>query len=391
MFRRLSLQTAGESHGRGIVVTLAGIPSGLKVDSTAINAVLKLRQSGFGRSERQQLEHDQVDILAGVYRGQTTGAPLALAVWNVDQSLDERPAVSAPRPGHADLAGGQKYQTRDMRGVLERASARETAGRVAAGALASLLLQDLGLDVLGYVIRVGSVPVPAGSGRKAIATLRRQRNRSPFHVLDPSKEGGLEKAVRTARKAGDSLGGIFEVRAEGVPPGLGALDDCATRLDASLGAAIMSIPAIKAVEIGDGVASASEMGSAVHDPLGRPGRKGPTRLKNRAGGIEGGMSNGEAIVVRGFMKPLSTLAKPLQSWDFGRNRPSSAFFERADVTAVPAAAIVGEAMVALVLTDALLGKMGGDTLAEVRASLRGHRRSVERLFGRSGTGKKKKP
>lgn len=385
MLRRLRLATAGESHGRGLLATLSGLPAGLPFPAARIDAALALRQGGFGRSSRQRLEHDRVEVLAGVVGGKTSGAPLCLVVWNRDESLARRPALSRPRPGHADLAGGCKYGTTDMRGVLERASARETAARVAAGACAEELLARCGIEVLGYVRAVGRVPTVesfAPGRRLDLARAAARRDRSAFHVLDARAEAAMKRAVLAARRAGDTLGGCFEVRAHGVPPGLGSLEALDSRLDGRVGAALLSIPAIKAVEIGEGVAGAGRRGSEVHDEIGPPNRAGPVRASNRAGGIEGGMSNGEPIVARAWMKPLPTLARPLASWDYATGRREPAFFERADVTAVPAAAIVGQAMLALVLLDALLEKTGGDSLPEVQRALSAHRRAVARRFGR---------
>ncbi len=370
-----------------MVARVSGFPAGWRLDTAAIDAFLARRQAGYGRSARQKLEHDRVDVLSGLHRGRTTGAPLVLVVWNVDDSLDEKPPVTCPRPGHGDLAGGQKYDTSDMRGVLERASARETAARVAAGALLAQFLEDLGVDIFGHVTALGGVAVrPPRSWANRPALVRR-RDRSPFHQLDREAEAPLKQAVDRARRAGDSLGGVVEVRAFGVPPGLGSLDELDSRLDARLGAAMLSIPAMKAVEIGDGLAAASERGSAVHDPVGRPGPKGPSRRGNRAGGLEAGMTNGEPVVVRTYMKPLSTLPSALPSWDYAADRAARAHVERTDVTAVPAAAVVAEAMVALVLGDALLERTGGDTTATVRAAVRRLRSAAGKRFGRGAGGR----
>ena len=382
MLRRLSLQTGGESHGRGMVACLAGLPAGLPFDVAAVDAMLRRRQGGFGRSSRQRLERDRVDVLAGVYRGRTSGAPLVLAVWNRDDSLARRPAFSVPRPGHGDLAGAQKYGDADMRPVLERASARETAARVAAGAVAAALLARLGVELVAHVVALGGVSCAPRDARARPAALRTRRARSDFATLDASAEDALRQEVLAARKAGDTLGGRFEVVAFGVPPGLGSLDGPFTRLDARLGAALLSIPGVKAAEVGDGVAAAARRGSEVHDALGRPGPRGPTRTSNRAGGVEAGLSNGEPVVARAFMKPIPTLARPLASWDFARGRAAKAFYERADVTSVPAASVVGEAMVALVLADAMLEKTGGDSLAEIERALAGQRRARRRVFGK---------
>jgi chorismate synthase len=384
VLKRLQVRTAGESHGRGMLAWIGGFPAGFPLDTGRIDAMLARRQAGHGRSARQRLEQDRVDVLAGVVGGKTSGAPIVLAVWNKDQSLQERPPLERPRPGHGDLAGGQKFLVTDMRPVLERASARETAARVAAGALAADLLAHLGVEMIGHVLQVGAARAAAGVkvSLADLPSLRRRRDRSPFACLDGRAEPAMRRAVDRARRAGDTLGGRIELRALGVPPGLGGLTGWDSRLDARLGAAMLSIPAIKAVEIGDGAASAGEPGSAVHDAVLPPGATGPRRRGNRAGGIEAGMSNGQDVVVRASMKPLATLTRPLPSWDYGADRAGPAFVERSDVTAVPAASVVGEAMLALVLLDALLEKTGGDSLGEVRAAADRHRRAVARIFGK---------
>jgi chorismate synthase len=381
VLQRLKVQTAGESHGRGMLATLTGVPAGLPFDTEFIDAFLARRQRGPGRSSRQRLEHDQVDVLAGVYRGKTSGAPVVLMVPNVDNSLAQRPPLHRPRPGHADLSGGQKYGSRDMRPILERASARETAARVAAGALAARALLEFEVELLGHVRCLGPVKCREPKVGADYERLRTRRDRSPFACLDRPAEQAMAKAVEQAASAGDTLGGVLEVRALGVPPGLGSLDGFGTRLDARLAGALMSIQAVKAVEGGDGVEAAGLPGSQVHDELAAPDEDGPRRRSNRAGGVEGGMSNGEELVVRAWMKPLSMLRTPLRSWDFEAGKASKAFFERSDVTAVPAASVVAEAMLALVVLDALLEKTGGDTLVEVRRNLSAHRRAVARRFG----------
>ncbi|MHC5212936.1 MAG: chorismate synthase [Planctomycetota bacterium] len=384
MLTRLDVRTAGESHGRGMLAWIGGFPAGVPLETERIDAMLARRQAGYGRSARQRIEHDRVDVLSGVVRGRTSGAPIVLAVWNEDQSLEERPPLERPRPGHGDLAGGQKYHRSDMRPVLERASARETAARVAAGALAACLLERLGVEVFGHVLQVGAAAVrePKRVTAANLAALRRRRDRSAFACLEARAETTMRRAVDRARKAGDTLGGRIEMRALGVPPGLGSLTTWESRLDARLGAAMLSVPAMKAVEIGDGLDAAGEVGSAVHDAVLAPGPSGPRRRGNRAGGVEAGMSNGEDVVVRAWMKPLATLARPLPSWDYGADRAGRAFVERSDVTAVPAASVVGEAMLALVLLDALLEKTGGDSFDEVRAASDRHRKAVARTFGR---------
>ncbi|RKY22624.1 MAG: chorismate synthase [Planctomycetota bacterium] len=386
MFQRITVQTAGESHGKGVLVTLTGLPAGLAYDAGRVDAALARRQLGYGRSSRQRLEHDQAEVLAGVVAGRLSGAPLVLAVWNQDRSLDDKPPVQRPRPGHADLAGGCKYGQTDMRPVLERASGRETAARVAAGAVAAGLLSELGVQVLGRVVALGGVEAAPVGPRTTLAGLTKRVRASDLSCHDREALPAMRTAVDRARKAGDTLGGVIEVCADGVPPGLGSLTGFGTRLDARLGAALLSIQAIKAVELGDGLAAAAEPGSQVHDPVLSPGPQGPRRGSNRAGGIEGGMSNGQPVLARAWMKPLSMLRKPLRSWDYGGGTgaggASEAFFERSDVTAVPAAAVVGEAMLALVLADALLEKTGGDALPEVARALKAHRRDVARRFGR---------
>ena len=381
MLRRLKVQTAGESHGRGMVATMTGVPAGVPFDAPFIDSYLARRQRGPGRSSRQRLEHDRVEVLAGVYKGKTSGAPVVLMVANVDDSLDSRPPLHQPRPGHADLAGAQKLGDTDMRPVLERASARETAARVAAGALAASMLLELQVEFLGHVRSLGSVEARPPRAAKTFEKFQARRDRSPFACLDKAAEPAMAEAVAQASAAGDTLGGVLEVRALGVPPGLGSLEGFGSRLDARLAGALMSIQAVKAVEVGEGLAAAGLPGSQVHDELRAPGPEGPMRRSNRAGGVEGGMSNGDELLVRAWMKPLSMLRSPLRSWDYGRGVASKAFFERSDVTAVPAASVVAEAMVALVVADALLEKTGGDSLAEVRRSLSAHRRDVARRFG----------
>jgi len=369
-----------------MLATVTGMPAGLPFDSEFIDSFLARRQRGPGRSSRQRLECDRVEVLAGVYRGKTSGAPLVLMVANVDDSLDSRPPVHQPRPGHADLSGGQKYGSLDMRPVLERSSARETAARVAAGALAARALRELQIELLGHVLSLGPIESRATRMGRDYARLRARRDRSQFACLDRQVERAMAEAVSDASSAGDTLGGVVEVRARGVPPGLGSLDGFGTRLDARLAGALMSIQAVKAVEVGDGLDAAGLPGSQVHDELSPPGKAGPRRRSNRAGGVEGGMSNGEELVARAWMKPLSMLRKPLRSWDFQAGKAGKAFYERSDVTAVPAASVVAEAMMALVVLDVLLEKTGGDSLVEVRRNLSAHRRAVARRFGSRSAG-----
>jgi chorismate synthase len=375
---RLVLTTAGESHGKSVSAILSGVVAGLAVEPDAIHVQLLRRQGRYGRGGRMKIEKDRVLIESGVRRGLTLGSPLLLRVLNKDHRIDEAPAVTRPRPGHADLAGMMKFITRDAREILERSSARETVVRVAAGAVAALLLEEFGIQVRGFVRSLG--PVHAADIPEAVEELVRQRDASPFYCPDPAATDAMKQAVDQARAAGDTVGGVMEVRAFGVPPGLGTNATLDGRLDSRLAGALMSIPAMKAVEIGLGLAAASLPGSQVHDPI-RKGTGGrPRRERNHAGGIEGGMTNGEPVVVRVAMKPISTLLKGLGSLDVATGEETTAAVERSDITAVPAASVVGEAMVALVLADALLEKTGGDTVTEVRRNLEGHLLAVNRLF-----------
>ncbi len=359
--------TAGESHGAGLVAIVTGLPAGLRIDRAFLDAMLARRQAGYGRSERQKLERDRAVTLSGVRKGMATGNPITLRVRNRARTLSKLPAVTRPRPGHADLAGVLKFgHGADARDVLERSSARETAVRTAVGGLCALLLRELGVTVTGHVVRLGPVRFAAGPLDRAA------RDASPFHSLDPKGDAKAKRAVDAAARDGDTLGGVIEVVATGVPPGLGSNAQAAMRLDARLGASLLGIPAIKGVEIGLGFGAAARRGSQVHDRI-REGRDGRiVRPTNRAGGIEGGMTNGEPVVVRAAMKPLSTLRRALESVDLERGGRKDAHFERSDVTAVPAAAIVCEASVAIVLAQALAEKLGGDSLAEMRRNYEGY-------------------
>lgn len=377
MLRRLRLLTAGESHGAGLVAVLEGLPAGVVLDPAAVDRELRRRQGGYGRGRRMELEADGVEILGGLKRGRTLGGPLALLVHNRDHRIDRYRRLTRPRPGHADLAGAFKYGTRDCADVMERASARETAARTAAGAVASGVLQVLGVEVLARVVRIGEVALKDGA---AGADYRRQRDASPFYSLDPEGDAAARSAVDRAREAGDSLGGAFLVEARGTPPGLGSSAQWDLKLDARLAMALMSVPGIKAVEVGAGTAAAALPGSRFHDAI-LPGPGGLRRGGNNAGGIEGGISNGQPVVVRVTMKPIPSLRRPLPSVDLETGEAREAVYERSDVCSVPAASVVGEAMAALVLLDALLEKTGGDTLEEVEAALEAHRRRCRGLAG----------
>src|SRR5581483_5334438 len=357
----LRFVTAGESHGEALVAWLSGLPAGLRVDQTVIDRELWRRQQGYSRGGRMKIEQDRARILSGVRHGQTIGSPIALLLENRDwknwqESLPVGPGdqakhkkVASPRPGHADLAGALKYNFAEARYVLERASARESAARVAAGAIAKQFLAELGIEVLSHVVAVGG----AATSQQEVSfdTLRElaKRDEVLLNCGDRESEQRMKAEVDAALKTGDSVGGVFEVVAHGVPPGLGTYANWDERLDALLAGAVMSLQAVKAVEIGAGVTAAGSMGSAVHDSIGyhksSGGFTGFTRAANRAGGIEGGIANGEDVVVRGYLKPISTLRRPLESVDFATREPVKAADERSDVSVVPAAGVGAEAMV----------------------------------------------
>ncbi|MDQ2745557.1 MAG: chorismate synthase [Chloroflexota bacterium] len=388
--------TAGESHGPALIGILEGMPAGLEIEKAGIDADLIRRQGGYGRSGRQRIEHDRVDILTGLERdpnlnpaetpgggragypaaeqpgcaglsiaGRTTGAPIALRIENRDyanQVKRDKPTLTIPRPGHADLAGATKYRLDDMRTVLERASARETAMRVAVGAIVKQLLAAFGMRVTSRTLEIGGI-----SGGQAdlrdLETCRRIEE-SQVRVADPTAERVIVERIDRARRDRDTLGGIFEVKVFGVPVGLGSYVQWDRKLDGCLAQAVMSIQAIKGVEIGDAFDVARSMGTLAHDQI-VPGPKGPQRLSNRAGGLEGGVTNGEPLVVRAAMKPISTTLTPMRSIDVKTGDSALAQYQRSDICAVPAASVVGEAMVALVVADAFLEKFGGDSIAEI--------------------------
>ena len=374
----LRFLTAGESHGPCLTAIVEGLPAGLAVNVEVINRDLSRRQTGYGRGGRMRIERDRVEILGGVIAGRTTGAPVALRIENRDWAnwrdrwaAGDLPRLTVPRPGHADYAGMIKYGLDDARPVLERASARETAARVAVGALAKQLLAAFDVAIGSYVVEIGGVVValpdlpPAELGALAEA--------SDVRCPDEEAAAQMRAAIDAARQAGDSLGGVFVVvatcgeqgRTTGMPVGLGSYVHWERRLDARLAAAVMSIPAIKGVEIGPAFENARRRGTQVHDELYPDDEGGVTRRTNRAGGIEGGMSNGQPIVVRAAMKPIPTTLTPLRSVDLATGEPAKTQYQRSDVCAVPAASVVGEAMIAWVLADALIEKLGGDSLVEM--------------------------
>jgi chorismate synthase len=380
----LRFLTAGESHGQTLVMTLDGMPAGLAIDIAALNAQLKRRQGGYGRGRRMQIESDQADIVAGVRHGRTTGAPIALLIRNRDwvnwqQTMHveaempdgatgaKRASVTRPRPGHADLAGAIKYGHDDVRNVLERASARETAARVAAGTLARQLLAHFGIQVASHVSAIGDVMLPADR-TVTLAQAQALPDDAPLRCVDEVIQQRMIAAIDAAKDAGDTLGGAFEVIVSGLPPGLGSYVQWDRKLDGRLAQALMCIHAIKAVGIGIGPDVAMRPGSRVHDEILPPGTNAtaPLRPTNNAGGLEGGVTNGEDVRVSGFMKPIATLMKPLRSVDLNTLDDAPAAIERSDVCAVPAAAVVGEAMTAFVLADAFLEKLGGDSVEEIQ-------------------------
>ena len=400
MLRYLS---AGESHGQALVITLDGMPAGLQLDIDALNAQLRRRQGGYGRGRRMAIESDRAEILAGVRGGRTTGAPIAMLIRNrdwvnwqqtmhVEAEMPEgatghrRPEVTRPRPGHADLAGAIKYGHDDVRDVLERASARETASRVAAGSLARQLLGRFGIRIASHVSIIGNVLLPEGR-EVSFPEAEAIPHDAPLRCVDPQVQQRMMAAIDAAKAAGDTLGGAFEIIASGLPAGLGSYVQWDRKLDGRLGQALMCIHAIKAVGIGIGPEAAVRPGSRVHDeilpPVSDSGKM--VRPTNNAGGLEGGVTNGEDVRVTGFMKPISTLMNPLRSTDMATMTEAPAAIERSDTCAVPAAAVVGEAMVAFVLADAFLEKFGGDSIDEIERHYQATAEQVRRRFAARGT------
>jgi chorismate synthase len=382
----LRFETAGESHGECLVATLVGLPAGVPVSLEAVNRELWRRQQGYGRGGRMKIETDQAEIVSGVRHSKTIGSPVALLIRNRDwknwaEALpvedaagaeENKKPVTRPRPGHADLAGAIKYDFRDARYVLERASARETAARVAVGALAKAFLAEFGIEVLSHVVAVGGVRLERAAAWEEIAALSRKDD-VLLGCVDPETEARMKEEVDQAYRSGDTVGGVFEVVARGVPPGLGSYISWDTRLDGRLAQALVSIPAVKGVEIGAAAESAASFGSKVQDTIHYdPGQRRFRRGANRAGGVEGGMTNGEMIVVRGLLKPISTLRRPLESVDLETREPALAAYERSDVAVVPAAGVIGEAMMAIVIAQAMIEKFGGDSLRETRRNFDGY-------------------
>ena len=386
----LRFYTAGESHGQALLAFLSGLPAGLPIDIDFVNRELHRRQLGYGRGGRQKIEKDRADIFAGIRHGQTIGAPIALRIENRDWANWEKilaveaypeddstaKKLVAPRPGHADLAGSQKFNFHDARYILERASARETAARVAAGALAKQLLRALGTEIASHTIQVGHTRIDRAPTWNEIQAISNDLE-SPLRCVDSAAQEKMKAEVDAVLKGGDTVGGIFEIVAHHVPVGLGSHAQWDEKLDGKLAQAVMSVQAVKAVELGAGVLAAGSLGSEVQDEIFYDkSAQEFSRSSNRAGGLEGGISNGQDVVVRGYLKPISTLRRTLKTADMVSKEPVQAAYERSDWCVVPAGAVAAEAMVALVLADAFLQKFGGDSLTELRHNFEGYARQI---------------
>jgi chorismate synthase len=387
----LRFSTAGESHGESLVALISGLPAGVPVDQTYLDHELWRRQQGYGRGGRMRIERDTAHILSGVRHGKTIGSPIAMTLANKDWKNweeilpvgegdpEKHKAVASPRPGHADLAGALKYDFPDARYVLERASARESAARVACGAMAKMLLRSLGIEVASHTVRVGSAELAREAKFEEIAALA-QREDVLLACVDPDSEARMKAEVDNALRTGDTIGGIFEVVVHGLPPGVGTHVNWDERLDGLLAQAVMSLQAVKAVELGRGVTAAQSPGSQVHDAITYEGEAAAedgkftkfSRERNNAGGLEGGISNGEDVVVRGYLKPISTLRRPLASVAFETRETTKAAYERSDVCVVPAAGVAGEAMVALAVARLVIEKFGGDSLRELERNYKSY-------------------
>ncbi len=375
---RFTFVTSGESHGPQLTIIVTGMPAGVRLDRDRINRDLARRQHGYGRGGRMKIEHDEAEIVAGLRGGETLGSPIAIVIrnsdyenwngamdpWSVNAAEAEKRRVHAPRPGHADLAGGMKYDRHDLRDILERASARETASRTAAGAIAKELLRAFSVEIRSGVLSVGSAGDPEAS--VSWEDLQRVDEESPLRAIHREHESAMVAAVDSAREAGETLGGTVVAIAHGVPIGLGSYVQWTEKLDGRIGQAILSIHAVKAVAIGDGVAASRRIGSEVHDPIYFDDDKRYHRRTNRAGGLEGGVTNGQDVIVRAFMKPISTLRRGLPSVDIETRQEHRSQWERSDVTAIAACGVVCEAMLAVALADAMREKFGGDSLGEMR-------------------------
>jgi len=385
----LEFFTAGESHGPGLVVIINGIPAGLSVSKDQINQELMRRQQGAGRGGRMKIEKDQAEILSGIRFGKTIGSPIAMVIRNQDwenwistmsqdKELSDIEVITQPRPGHADFAGLLKTGQKDIRNILERASARETACRVAAGAVAKRLLREMKVTILSHVVRIGTIS--ASYSKPPRSDEYDEIEGSEVRCLDIRVSEQMKREIERAKEARDSLGGVFEVIAYGVPPGLGSYAKWDQRLDGRLARALMSIPAIKAVEIGDGLEASQKRGSDVHDEIFYNTSRRFYRKTNRAGGIEGGMTNGELVILRACMKPIPTLTKPLKTVDMVSKKTSLALKERADICAVPAAGVIGEAMVAIELASAMIEKFGGDCMEDIICNYENYLQRIQNFY-----------
>jgi chorismate synthase len=389
----LRFSTAGESHGESLVAMVSGMPAGVPIEQEFIDRELWRRQKGYGRGGRMRIERDTAHILSGVRHGKTIGSPIAMTLANNDWKnwteilpvetgdATKHKAVASPRPGHADLAGSLKYDFPDARYVLERASARESAARVAAGAFAKLLLRELGVGVASHVIRVGKAELSRPVTWEEIVALQ-AKDEVLLNCVDPDDEQRMKAEVDAVLRTGDTVGGVFEVVVHGLPPGVGTHANWDERLDGLLAQAVMSLQAVKAVELGRGVTAAESVGSAVHDAIGYEGTDEDftkfSREQNNAGGVEGGISNGEDVVVRGYLKPISTLRRPLASVSFETREPVKAAYERSDVCVVPAAGVAAEAMVALAVARLVMEKFGGDSLRELKRNFEGYCEQIKK-------------
>lgn len=386
---KYTFTTAGESHGPQLTIIVTGMPAGVRLDRDRINLDLKRRQHGYGRGGRMKIESDEVEIVGGIRGGETLGSPIAIVIrnrdfenwrgamdpWTLDEAEANKRRVHAPRPGHVDLIGGMKYDRRDLRDVLERASARETASRVAAGAIAKELLRQFDIEIRSGIVSVGDAGDPDyAPGWEELTNVD---DDSPLRAVNRDHEPAMIAAVDRARELGETLGGTVVVAARGVPIGLGSYIQWTEKLDGRIAQAILSIHAVKAVSIGDGVANARRLGSEVHDAIEFDGAY--KRTSNRAGGLEGGVTNGQDVVVRAYMKPISTLRRGLPSVDIETHEAHRSQWERSDVTAVPACGVVCEAMLAIALADAMREKFGGDSLAEMRRNYDGYVKQVSRF------------
>ena len=391
----IRFSTAGESHGEALIALVQGMPAGVTVDLEFVNRELWRRQQGYGRGGRMKIETDKAHVLSGVRHGKTIGSPIAIEIVNRDwKNWEEKlpveagdpakhQAVASPRPGHADLAGALKYNFPDARYVLERASARESTARVAAGAFAKLMLRELGIEIASHVIRVGRVELERAAEWEEIRAVA-ERGEIELSCVDAETEARMKGEVEHASRTGDTVGGVFEVVAHGVPAGLGTYANWDERLDGLLAWSVMSLQAVKAVEIGRGVTAAESFGSTVHDAIhyATQATEKPTRFtreQNNAGGVEGGISNGEEIVVRGYLKPISTLRRPLESVRFDTREATSASYERSDICVVPAAGVAAEAMVAMTLANLALEKFGGDSALEMKRNFDGYIEQIRRF------------